>query len=253
MKRVRMRGVRRNMSWTEIGTAVKRVATLPPKFQALIAPACKRGHKWYAALYIRADKGGAKRQFGYALWIPKPEILAYSTTGLFVGESHEKTVFRYARSHPLARTLKEAHHADVFSDWKRKGFRSHGYPTFVHWLEYREIRKRAGKGSHGFEFWRAGMARRWRDPMSRRGWPKYPGAVYKTAHSNPGRITIQYYRGRSGVIRHWGTGAKGTLPARHVLLVDYKHGGIFDTWMEDGARSWQLVKHLENPRRKRRR
>ena len=184
---IRTRGVRHNMSWTEVGTAVKRAELLPPKFQTLVAAARKRGHKWYAAHYIRADKGGGKRRIGFILWIPKPEILGTSQTGLFVGETSEKTAYRFDRSHPLARTLKEAHHADVFSGWKRKGFRSHGMPTFAHWLEYREIRERAGKGHHGFKFWQAAMWRRWRDPMSRRGWPKYPGAVYKQPYSNPRR------------------------------------------------------------------
>jgi hypothetical protein len=72
------------------------------------------------------------------------------------------------------------------------------------------------------------------------------------ARRNP-LITIQFYRDRSGVIRQWGTGTKASLPDRHVLLVDYKHGGIFDTWKGGGERHYEVVKHLDNPRRKRRR
>ena len=237
-------------------------------------------------------QGRGQAEFGFILWIPKPEILAVATTGLFVGETKEKTAFRYARSHPLARTLKEAHHADVFSDWKRKGWRSHGYPTFAHWLEYREIRKRAGKGHHGYQFWQAAMVRRWRDPDGAARMAEVPGSrlqdavleparasrlrfkdlsvgevfVFGSEHDprfltsglakgpwikrstreyehvddvgkpvaqkkygafriivgsinadvirvqrpaqNKGRITIQYFRDRDGVIRHWETGAK---------------------------------------------
>lgn len=187
MKRVRTRGVRHNMSWTEVGAAVRKPELLPPKFQALVAAARKRGHKWYAAHYVRADKGGGRRRIGFIVWIPKPGILGFSQTGLFVGETEEKTAFRFERSHPLARTLKEAHHVSVFTDWKRKGFRSHGRPTFAHWLEYREIRERAGKKAHGYEFWRKGMERRWHSGPFR-GWrPQYEGAVYKAAHYNSRR------------------------------------------------------------------
>jgi hypothetical protein len=182
-----MRGVRHNMSWTEIGSAVKQVSLLPEKFQRIVAAARKRGHKWFASRYIRGDKGGAKRQIGYAIWIPKAEILGFSQTGIFVGETKEKTAFRFVRSHPLARTLKEAHHADVFTDWKRKGFRSHGYPNFAHWLEYRDIREREKKSVHNFNAWQGVMSRRWRDPMGHRAWPKYPGMVQKPAYYNPNR------------------------------------------------------------------
>jgi hypothetical protein len=73
-----------------------------------------------------------------------------------------------------------------------------------------------------------------------------------TSRRNP-RITIQFYRDRNGVIRKWGTGSKASLPDRHVLLVDYKHGGIFDTWKKGGGRNFDLVKALDNPRRKSRR
>lgn len=187
MKQVRTRGVRHNMSWTEVGTAVRKTSLLPPKLQALVEAARRRGHKWYAAHYIRADKGGERRRIGFIIWIPKPEILGTSHTGLCVGETKVKTSYRFTRSHPMARSIKEAHHADVLSGWERKGFRSHGYPTFVHWMEYREIRERAGKTAHGYQFWRAAMVRRWRDPMSGRGWPKYEGAVYKMPYSNPRR------------------------------------------------------------------
>ena len=68
------------------------------------------------------------------------------------------------------------------------------------------------------------------------------------------RITIQFYRDKNGVIRGWNTGAKASLPARHVLLVDYRHGGIFDTWKSGGGRNYDLVKRLDaNPGRRRRR
>ena len=66
----------------------------------------------------------------------------------------------------------------------------------------------------------------------------------RRARMNPGRIVIRFYRDRTGVIRHWGTGTKGTLPKNHVLLVDYKHGGIFDTWMTGKGRNFDFVKAL---------
>jgi len=318
------------MSWTEVGTEVRKAELLPPKFQALVAAARKRGDRWRAAHLVEANKYGGRKRIGFIIWIPSPEILGTAQTGLFAGETSVKTAYRFSRSHPLARSLKEAHHADAFTGWKRKGFRSHGLPTFAHWLEYRAIRERAGKGYHGFKFWQTGMWRRWRDPMARRGWPKYPGAVYKEPHSNPRRsrrvrknagwpkhpflaygtlvratqpirwrdvripkgalgkvlrmldggegvhvafdkygtmqclayevrpvsgpqtgraaknprVTIQFYRDRNGVIRRWGTGVKSSLPDRRVLLVDYKHGGIFDTWKSGDERNFDLVKRL---------
>lgn len=77
-------------------------------------------------------------------------------------------------------------------------------------------------------------------PARNRGW-----RVRRSARRNPGRITIQFYRDTNGVIRRWGTAQKASLPDRHVLLVDYKHGGIFDTWKQSGERNFELVKLLK--------
>jgi hypothetical protein len=306
MRKVKTHGVRRNMSWLELGSRIMKIDLLHRTIQNVARGAGRRGMKWFAYRLTEVDKYGGRQPYGQWLWIPKANLIGHVSiappgSGGFIQASgpNLQYVVQWERGHPLARTVKEVWHAYHWGHSRRGRLQRYGggdvsnAPLYEHWLEAREVAKREGRTIPSWDEWSKEMSGPFHHAWWARGrtskgncgknpgrrcdgckrattvhqrmdWPavRTPSGKLRApwycsrcvkVRKNPGRITIQYYRDRSGVIRHWGTGAKGTLPDRHVLLVDYKHGGIFDTWMEDGARTFELVKVLDNPRRKRRR
>lgn len=321
MRKVRMRGVRRNMSWFELGSRVMKIDNLHPTIQNVARGATRRGMKWFAYRLVEVDKYGHRTPYGQWLWVPKANLIgrvdvAPPDSGGFIRAKGPNIQYAvsWERGHPLARNVKEVWEAYNWGHSRRGKLQRYSgdvsiAASYEHWLEAREVAKREGRTIAPWDQWRSEMSEPFHSTWWRQGedfrhrraglertnwkvrsnrgrpagqnprrrcdgckrattvhqrmdWPavRTPSGKLRApwycsrcvkVRKNPGRITIQYFRDREGVIRHWDTGAKSKLPDRHVLLVDYRHGGIFDTWMEDGARSFQLVKVLPNKGRRR--
>lgn len=252
MRRVRTRGVRRNMSWLVLGARIMKLSGLHPSIQKVASGATRRGMKWYAYRMIEEDKYRNRKPAGQFLWIPKANLIGHVSiaepgSGGFLG--YDKPTYHsvsWDRPHPLARNIKEVWDVHQWGTYRKGKIRRHGggkddvsnAPEFAHWLEAREVAEREGRTITPYRQWQEEMSEPFHSTWLR---------TWKTSKGRPARnprITIQFYRDRKGVIRAWGTGMQSRLPDRHVLLVDYKHGGIFDTWKSGGGRNFELVKHL---------
>ncbi len=208
-----MRGVRRNMSWLELGSKITKLDLLHPAIQSVARGALRRGLKWHAYRMVEVNKYGGRQQYGQFLWVPKANLIGHLEvappgSGGFIGHGPKPVphALRWERPHPLARNIKEVWNAHQWGTYQKGRIRRYGGslssgPEFAHWLEAREAAEREGRTippyrewskemSEPFHsvWWREGWTSKGRPPArnprrrARRnaGWPKHPFLRYGT-------------------------------------------------------------------------
>lgn len=203
MKRVRMRGVRPNMSWLELGTRIMKVDLLHPSIQNVARGATRRGLKWQAYRISEVSKYGGRQDYGQWLWVPKANLIGHVSiappgSGGFIGKGDKPYyhAVKWSRAHPLARTLKEVWHAYHWGTYERGKIRRYGSsissaPEFAHWLEAREAATREGRTIAPYKEWSAEMS----EPFH---------ATWLRARRNPKRRSTR----RNPVRLYWRYGTK---------------------------------------------
>lgn len=198
MTRDRTRGVRRNMSWMELGTRIMKVDLLHPSIQNVARGATKRGLKWQAYRLVEVNKYGGRQPYGQWLWVPKANLIgrvdvAPPGSGGFIGRG-DKPYYHsvsWARPHPLARNLKEVWRAYNWGTYQRGKIRRYGgsissAPEFAHWLEAREVATREGRTIASYDEWSKAMSEPFHATWL--GARRNPGLKYK--HLSVGEVFV---------------------------------------------------------------
>lgn len=195
MKRVKTRGVRRNMSWLELGSRIMKLDGLHEVIRNVARGATRRGMKWYAYRMTEVNKYGGRQTWGQFIWVPKARLIGHLEvappgSGGFIG--HGKPVYhsvRWERPHPLARTIKEVWDAHIWGTYHKGKIRRYGgalsvAPEFAHWLEAREVAEREGRKIQPYKEWRDEMSEPFHSTWWRAGRAK--------GNSGPARLRFKH-------------------------------------------------------------